>query len=107
MKAKPNRSAVSAKVALLVDAVKIVGDRGAHYGPPSVHFSTTAAILTALLRDKLKPGASICAEDWGRFMVADKLVRDLFKPKRDNLIDVAGYAACIGEIREAREGGAA
>jgi hypothetical protein len=32
-------------------------------------------------------------------MILDKCAREQHQPKRDNMIDVAGYSACVSEIR--------
>ena len=35
-------------------------------------------------------------------MVAVKISREVHRPKRDNLVDIAGYAATLGMVREAQ-----
>jgi hypothetical protein len=36
-------------------------------------------------------------------MVLDKVAREQHAPKRDNMTDIAGYAACVAEIRNESE----
>ncbi len=81
---------------VLEEAQRLVtGDRGDAYGHPLDDFSRTAALWTALLADKLLPGAEITAQDAIRCMIAVKLSRDVNAPKRDNRTDIAGYALCL------------
>lgn len=68
------------------------GDRRRGYGPPWEHHTKTAAIATVLLEPKLKNGEEITSRDFQRIIIADKLVRDTNEAKRDNLVDIAGYA---------------
>ena len=81
---------------VLEEAQRLVtGDRGEAYGNPYDDFSRTSAIWTALLADKLRPGEEITAQDAIRCMCAVKLSRDVNAPKRDNRVDLAGYAMCL------------
>ncbi len=75
-------------------------ERRDSYGHPADHHEMTAAILTVLLRDKLAAGKSITARDFQRFIIADKLVRDVNLPQRDNLVDIAGYARTAEMVEE-------
>lgn len=80
-------------------AQKVVQEREAMYGPPAEHWKRTAALVTALLADKLKPGEVVTAHDWGRLMVAEKLARSLGPdPGMDQLVDIAGYADGLGRL---------
>jgi len=81
---------------ILDDAKRLTsGDRNAAYGHPLDDYLCTAAILTALISHKLKPGEKITYQDAMRFMIAGKLSRDTRKSKRDNRVDIAGYARCL------------
>lgn len=81
----------------------VLGDRGVAYGHPIFDMTRSADMLTALLRDKLRPGARLEAEDIGQAMVCVKQSRQRFKSKRDNLTDTAGYALTLQMIAEWRE----
>src|ERR1700749_2852277 len=84
----------------------IEGDRNKSYGSPTQNFTNTAEIWTALLRHKLKDGEAITATEVGTLMVGLKLARTIAQPKRDNFVDMAGYAACawqtIADTEEAQ-----
>jgi hypothetical protein len=88
---------------ILQEAQRLVyGDRNKDYGHPLDDFSRTAEMATGLLRNKLKDGAQITAEDFGMLMILAKLSRQVNRPKRDNLVDAAGYAATIQMCIEER-----
>ncbi|HEY4001865.1 MAG TPA: DUF6378 domain-containing protein [Candidatus Xenobia bacterium] len=74
------------------------GDRGAAYGPPAQDFARTAALWTAVLGDKLAPGASITAHDVGLLMAALKLSRLAHGYHADSAVDLAGYAECLAMV---------
>jgi hypothetical protein len=77
------------------------GKRNDDYGPPLSDYRRTAALWTALLAHKLKPGESIGWDDAIRCMCAVKLSRDVHKRSRDNMVDLAGYAQCRQLAHEA------
>jgi hypothetical protein len=80
----------------------VLGDRGAAYGHPIFDMTRSADMLTALLRNKLKPGARLEAEDIGQAMICVKQSRHRNAPKRDNNTDTAGYALTLEMIAEWR-----
>lgn len=66
------------------------GDRTAAYGHPYDDYSRTAALWSILLGAKLtKP---ITAHEAALCMIAVKLSREVHLPKRDNMVDAAGYS---------------
>jgi hypothetical protein len=76
----------------------VYGERGKDYGHPSVNFADAAALWTVLLKDRLAPGATLSAEDVARCMIGVKLARDLHTPKRDNRVDIIGYAITLDRL---------
>ena len=93
---------------ILEEAQRLVyGDRQNAYGHPFDDFTRTAAIVTAILGDKLKDGEQVVAEEIGLIQMAVKISRQVNHPKRDNMVDAAGYAATtqmVIEERKRREG---
>ena len=78
---------------VLDEARRLVhGPRGKDYGHPAKDFGRTAGMATALLRDKLKEGASLSRQDVAMFMILVKLSRLANRFKRDSVVDIAGYA---------------
>ncbi len=69
-------------------------DRQGAYGHPRLHFTCTAAMVTAYLhrRGLLREGAALEPEDWAMLISLDKIARNAGTRKRDNLVDLAGYA---------------
>lgn len=72
----------------------ITGDRNQTYGSPTQNFTDTANVWNTILRRKLKDGESIQPGEVAAMMVGLKLVRMVAQPKRDNWVDIAGYAGC-------------
>jgi hypothetical protein len=86
-------------------AIDIVRERGDSYGPPNEHFQRTCDALNALMPDLF--AREITAADWAKVMIVDKVSRDAEAAKLDTCIDIAGYAACLAEVRHwehARDG---
>lgn len=76
---------------ILQEAHKLThGDRNSTYGHPYDDHTCTAAIATAILGDTLN--RPISAHQMALIMCAVKLSRESRAPKRDNLVDLAGYA---------------
>ena len=77
--------------------MEIVVSRGKDYGPPSVHFARTIGAINAIFADKIS--VPFTAADWAMFMIIDKLAREQERQKKDNLLDIVGYAACANQCR--------
>lgn len=83
-------------VRLLETAKAAVLDRHRVYGPPQEHFARTVGMVNSLFASVLK--RPLTTSDWARIMLLDKLARDLGpRPHPDNVVDLAGYAACLAE----------
>jgi hypothetical protein len=80
---------------ILEEAARITsGDRNATYGPPNQDFKRTADMWTGLFRDKLKDGEKFEPQDIAMAMILLKCSRQSHQKKRDNWVDIAGYAYC-------------
>lgn len=74
------------EMSILDEAAAITaGARQADYGPPERNLGQTASMWSVIL------GVEVSARQVALCMTALKLARDAHKPKRDNLVDGAGY----------------
>ena len=79
------------------EADRIVSyDRGQQYGDPTADFSRIAKMWSAIL------GIYVSPQQVGMCMILLKISRESHLPKRDNLVDIAGYAKCVDMINEKR-----
>ena len=87
---------------ILREAIRTVcEDRNTQYGEPEDSFRVIAELWNTYVREEcVSPGAVVCisAEDVGMLMVLFKVARAIYGTKADTYIDIAGYAACAGEI---------
>jgi hypothetical protein len=82
---------------VLQEAQRLVHtDRGTDYGHPLDDFTKTAEMFNAWR------GTKLTADDVAVFMVFVKLSREANKHKRDNLVDVCGYAQTLMMVKEER-----
>lgn len=78
---------------ILDEAKRITeGTRRAEYGTPADDFARAALMWTGILAHKLRDKQAISAMDIPLCMIAIKLARQSHCHKRDNLVDIAGYA---------------
>ena len=70
------------------------GDRGQDYGHPYEDFSRTAKIWSAILDKEVTP------EQVALCMIGVKMSRECNRPKRDNRVDIAGYAEALDMVVE-------
>lgn len=80
---------VARKAAELVE-----GDRDEAYGDALKEFGRISAVFEELT------GHCITPEDMALLFICMKLVRDSFRAKEDNMVDVCGYASIRACIRE-------
>lgn len=79
---------------LLQHAATVVRDRRQSYGDPDVLFARVAERWSQVL------GVKVTAAQVGLCLIDLKLVRLTVDPGHlDSLVDVAGYAACVREVR--------
>lgn len=89
-----------AAVILSKAAQAVCGPRNDSYGPPLEDFRCQAAMVSAYLSRTNKAEVKVTASDIAAIMCCVKLGRQAHVPKEDNWIDLAGYAACGGEINQ-------
>ena len=83
---------------VLLEALRITGgDRQASHGPPNQDFQRTAGMWSSYLMHKLKDGEQLQDFDVACMMIHLKTSRQQHQRKRDNWVDIAGYARC-GQI---------
>lgn len=82
---------------ILEEALRLTsGDRQHQYGPPDQDFARTAKMWSAL------KGVEFEARDVAMFLICLKLSRETHQRKRDNSVDIAGYARCLHICNEAQ-----
>lgn len=80
---------------ILEEALSITrGSRNASYGPPDQDFRRTAGMWSALFASKLREGVTFEPRDVALAMILLKTSRETHQRKRDNWVDIAGYARC-------------
>jgi len=103
---EPETPAVPPRVGVLQEAEKLItGDRNKTYGEPTENFQNIAALWNTQLGHKLVEGQAFTATDVALLMAQVKLARMITQPKRDNFVDLAGYAACGWETQEKEDSG--
>ena len=102
----PEPEATRPDLGVLEEAEKIVqGARQAHYGPPERNFELVAHFWNEYLAQRLGERRPVLGpRDVALLMILMKVARDVGgQPKRDNLVDIAGYAGCADLIAQAAE----
>lgn len=83
-------------------AAIVTQDREEQYGKPEDNFGLIAALWEPYIREtcvESGAGVNILPEDVAIMMSLLKIARIATgQPKADNFVDLAGYAACAGEI---------
>lgn len=85
------------KESLLRETMQAVSARAAAYGSANHHFARTIGAINAMFRHKFNE--DLTPSDWAMMMMIDKIAREQHAPKRDNAVDIAGYAACLAQCR--------
>lgn len=84
------------KETVLEEAQRLVyGERQAAYGHPREGFQDAARIWSVILGVEVDPDQVVLC------MIGLKIARELASHKRDNLVDIAGYAACLEMLQDA------
>ena len=71
----------------------IYGERESDYGSVTDNFNNIAKGWSVIF------GKDVTAEQVGLAMVWLKVARQVNKPKRDNLVDAAGYIGCVDKVQ--------
>ena len=88
------------KQSILDEAKTIVeGSRQSDYGDPVESFDKIAKVASMIAGNELSP-KECCA-----VLMAVKIVREGYRHKRDNLVDLCGYAHIMNEINESDKKG--
>jgi hypothetical protein len=93
---------------ILDEALRITsGARRRDYDAARPNHERIAALWNAYLGLRKNPGGDLSPSDVATCMLLLKLARHVYTPKRDNLVDIAGYARCIAQIEGLEETGGA
>lgn len=90
---------------ILEEANQVVGpqDRGADYGHPLDNFEMEAKFMNVWLEYRkqrgmlFKENLVLTAKDMAIHKIFMKIAREANRHKRDNSVDIAGYAWCLEE----------
>ncbi len=94
----PHSTALGDYANILEEAqAAVYGPRQNDYGHPRDNFQQTADLWNAYFRGDEKP-LVFTPEDIGVAMILVKVSRQSNSPKRDNLVDIAGYAATVDRV---------
>jgi hypothetical protein len=87
------------KETILEEAIRITGgDRQRDYDHPKPNHERIAVMWNAYLSIRVDPLGPISAADAAYMMILLKVARDVKTPKRDSVVDIAGYARCVARI---------
>lgn len=85
---------------ILEEAEELTGGaRQEQYGHPIVNFQNIADLWNTFINGKYESWIELTPEDVGFLMVLVKVAREMHTPKKDNLVDGAGYFNTIQMIR--------
>jgi hypothetical protein len=78
---------------ILREAAEVVKQRSSQYDERERNFTRIADIWSVIF------GHTVWPEQVAMCMIGLKLAREVYKPSRDNLTDIAGYADCLADLR--------
>lgn len=85
--------------AILIEAQRITsGERQRDYDHPLPNHQRIADMWNAYIGIRKAPDKLLSAADVASMMILMKMARNVHTPKRDNIVDIAGYARCLGRI---------
>lgn len=77
----------------------VLNDREEQYGTPEDSFTAICAFWNTYISCKSQ-GITLQRSDIAAMMILLKIARQMYRPKDDNWVDIAGYAACGAELDE-------
>lgn len=79
---------------MLLDAARIIKERGEAYGAAAANMATTARLWSVVLNTEVTPAqVALC-------QIQLKVARLLVTPSHaDSVLDIAGYAAVLHEVQ--------
>lgn len=84
---------------ILEEAHELVdGPRQEDYGHPIDNFNKMAMMWSAIL------GTQVSEQEVALCMIATKIARETNRPRRDNRVDIAGYAKTLQMVEDVKEG---
>ena len=94
--------AAAAAESVLTEALRITsGARRRDYDSATANHDRIAGAWNWFLANRATqtvPFVPVSAADVAQMMILLKISRNLYTPKRDNLVDIAGYARCVAQI---------
>lgn len=93
---------------ILLEASRVTsGDRARYYGHPADNHANTAEFWVAYMARRFGIRVPLNSRDVCNMMVLLKVSRDANAPKRDNDVDICGYARNKEQIEQRLDKGAA
>jgi hypothetical protein len=89
-------SPIGPSLPILTEAAAVVEDRKARYDDRERNFTRIATIWSVVFGHEVTP------EQVAMCMIGLKLAREVYKPSRDNRVDLCGYADCLEDIVNGR-----
>lgn len=87
---------------VLEEAADLIdGDRNKTYGSPTENFTNIAELWNVRFKHMFREGEKFTASDVADAMILLKAARGIAGSTRDTYVDIAGYAGCGQEAREA------
>lgn len=84
---------------ILLEAQRITtADRRAAYDAATANHTRIAGAWNWYLSSRPEPGAQITPKDAAMMMLLLKVARETHSTRRDNLVDIAGYARIVAQI---------
>lgn len=79
------------------------GPRQRDYDHPLPNHQRIANLWNAYAECRKDRHAPLSPEDVATMMILLKIARHVYTPKRDNLVDICGYARCLERMDERRQ----